>query len=521
LHGHTGPGLPLPDRLARDRPAIVLAPVERDEQDGVLRRGDRIVVLVPAGLVLRQLVEDHARGRELEQAAALVHRDEVAVGSARDAEGQVDRAVVPDHAAAPIDGDVAGEPALRVQVEQHQWGIGRASGRERDGREIGRQGTGRELASERRPGIAIGGDRARLVLVRAAGAEPGQRNDLGVGGPVAADAKPRRAGGPVLDLDGGRRVEPQVQGAEDRSAGLDHLRAQDARAGLAPAFDGGVARRAQRQQRERERERVSGRHGARVDPASGRGEGWRVHTGLPVEGPERDTLWERPSPAAADSSTPGPPGARPLHDPPMNVVQVGLVLDTERREPAALLDVWPTLGDVACAANADGVSVTVVQAAHRDALIERGGVTFHFVSGDSTRTVMRRVVARAVELRPEVLHVQGLSFPIHTNVLTRAFPHVPILVQDHGSRPPVWWKRPLHRWGLAGIAGVAFTAREQAAPFVAAGVLRPDLPVLEVLESSSWLTPGDRDAARRATGLYGEPCLAWVGRLDANKDPLT
>jgi len=205
----------------------------------------------------------------------------------------------------------------------------------------------------------------------------------------------------------------------------------------------------------------------------------------------------------------------------MHAVQIGWVLDPERREPAALLDAWPTLRDVACAANADGVRVTVIQAAHRDAVIECGAVTFHFVAGASTRAVMRRVIARAAKLRPDVLHVQGLAFPLQIRALTRAFPHTPVLVQDHGSRPPARWKRPLHRWGLAGIAGVAFTAREQAAPFIVAGILRPDVPVFEVLESSSLFTPGDRDAARRATGVYGDPCLAWVGRLDANKDPLT
>ncbi len=53
------------------------------------------------------------------------------------------------------------------------------------------------------------------------------------------------------------------------------------------------------------------------------------------------------------------------------------------------------------------------------------------------------------------------------------------------------------------------------------GVLRADLPVFEVLESSSRFTPGDRDSARHTTGLHGDPCLVWVGRLDANKDPLT
>jgi glycosyltransferase involved in cell wall biosynthesis len=68
---------------------------------------------------------------------------------------------------------------------------------------------------------------------------------------------------------------------------------------------------------------------------------------------------------------------------------------------------------------------------------------------------------------------------------------------------------------------VAFTHRDQARPFVQAGVLPPSLPVFEVLESSSRFTPGDGGEARRATGLAGDPCLLWVGHLDRNKDPLS
>jgi glycosyltransferase involved in cell wall biosynthesis len=40
------------------------------------------------------------------------------------------------------------------------------------------------------------------------------------------------------------------------------------------------------------------------------------------------------------------------------------------------------------------------------------------------------------------------------------------------------------------------------------------------LESSSAFTPGDQRVARRATGLFGDPCLLWTGHLDSNKDPL-
>ncbi|HEX7091715.1 MAG TPA: glycosyltransferase family 4 protein [Longimicrobiales bacterium] len=205
----------------------------------------------------------------------------------------------------------------------------------------------------------------------------------------------------------------------------------------------------------------------------------------------------------------------------MHVTQVIWVLDPLRREPAALLEAWPTLCDVACAAAAPDVSISVVLAAQRPAVIERGGVRIHFVRGGGRAGVVRSILRRVAALRPDLLHVHGLSFPLQTRALARAFPAIPVLVQDHGSRPPVGWRRALHRWGYARIAGAAFTARAQAEAFLAARVLRADLPVFEVLESSSHFTPGDRAAARAATGIDGDPCLLWVGRLDANKDPLT
>ena len=40
-------------------------------------------------------------------------------------------------------------------------------------------------------------------------------------------------------------------------------------------------------------------------------------------------------------------------------------------------------------------------------------------------------------------------------------------------------------------------------------------------ESSTRFTPGDQADARSATGVYGDPAVLWIGRLDANKDPLT
>jgi glycosyltransferase involved in cell wall biosynthesis len=199
----------------------------------------------------------------------------------------------------------------------------------------------------------------------------------------------------------------------------------------------------------------------------------------------------------------------------LRVVQVGFHADVERRPADALLRAWPTLPAVATAVARAGVECAVVQTAHRDESLEQSGVPFHFL-GDA-----RRVRERVVALKPDVVHVNGLQHPRAALRLAAALRGVPVLVQDHGSVPPVGWRRHAWRWAFAPVAGVAFTAREQAAPFVAAGVLRRDVPVFEVLESSTAFTPGDRDAARRATGMFGDPCFLWAGRLDANKDPLT
>ncbi|MGH7506350.1 MAG: glycosyltransferase family 4 protein, partial [Longimicrobiales bacterium] len=79
----------------------------------------------------------------------------------------------------------------------------------------------------------------------------------------------------------------------------------------------------------------------------------------------------------------------------------------------------------------------------------------------------------------------------------------------------------IHRWGLARVAAVGFTARAQADAFFTAHALPPDIRIVELLESSSDFMPGDLAAAREETGLDGDPCLLWLGHLDENKDPIT
>jgi glycosyltransferase involved in cell wall biosynthesis len=210
----------------------------------------------------------------------------------------------------------------------------------------------------------------------------------------------------------------------------------------------------------------------------------------------------------------------------VRVVHLSSLRDPFRRYGAELLDAWPTLTAVAGAAARAGVEVTVVQAGWRDEVLERAGVAVHFVAERGgallpprlSTAVPLRLLARARALRPDVIHFHGLGFPAPIRMASRI---APVLVQDHSDRVPPPSRRALRRWGLARASAVAFTTRELAEPFVAAGVLPREMPVFEVLESSTTLTPGDVDAARAAAGVHGDPCVVSVGRLKEGKDPLT
>lgn len=189
-----------------------------------------------------------------------------------------------------------------------------------------------------------------------------------------------------------------------------------------------------------------------------------------------------------------------------------------------VLGQWHSLVDIAEVAASGGTRVTVVQAAARDDRLTRNGIDYHFVDiGGLSRTTGRgrRFAGLLVDIKADVLHANGLGFAEDAFAVSQCLPQLPILVQDHADRPPRWWRRPQWRRWYAAVSGVAFTALEQAQPFSAAGLFGPQVRLFAIPESSCRFTPGSRVQARAETGLYGDPCVLWIGHLSPGKDPLT
>jgi glycosyltransferase involved in cell wall biosynthesis len=208
----------------------------------------------------------------------------------------------------------------------------------------------------------------------------------------------------------------------------------------------------------------------------------------------------------------------------LHVAQINFIPPPASWEPDEVFLHWPSLPDVAAAVCRSGTRVTVIQLASRAARVERDGVDYRFesIEGAPRPADRGRLVARMLEsLDVDVIHVNGLGFAEETFALAGRMPGVPIVLQDHANRLPRWWQRPLWRRWYRVASGVAFTAVEQARPFVDAGLFDASLPMFAIPESSSHFEPGSRARARFEMGLHGDPCVLWVGHLNGNKDPLT
>lgn len=208
----------------------------------------------------------------------------------------------------------------------------------------------------------------------------------------------------------------------------------------------------------------------------------------------------------------------------LHVAQISFFSDPRGRLPAELLAAWPTMVDVAEAASRAAVRISVVQACPHTEHFERNGVEYHFLPfGKAAPARLQPAAFRELlqRLAADVFHVQGLDYPRQVLALADLERGTPIILQDHATRIPRFWRRPVLRRCTSAVAGIAFCALDQAQPLIKAGLVSSNAQLYEIAESTCRFIPGDQKEARRITAIGGNPAILWVGHLDANKDPLT
>jgi glycosyltransferase involved in cell wall biosynthesis len=211
--------------------------------------------------------------------------------------------------------------------------------------------------------------------------------------------------------------------------------------------------------------------------------------------------------------------------------------------PEAMLASYPLLRALPAELAARGHAVVVLQHAPAGAVRSLAGARYEWIAagrlaraagraldrwkpryGPAYYEINRPLLRRLRQLRPEVVHLFGLTMDLHLALVVREVRRlgVPLVVHYHGGLPAVRRRHlRLQRHNLHAIDRALFTARDQARPWIDAGLLPGWERVVQVAETSSPFRGLPREAARARTGMLGDPVCLSAGRLHPIKDPLT
>jgi glycosyltransferase involved in cell wall biosynthesis len=127
----------------------------------------------------------------------------------------------------------------------------------------------------------------------------------------------------------------------------------------------------------------------------------------------------------------------------------------------------------------------------------------------------------ARELKPDVVLVRGLHFPLQVIQLRRAIGSKPrIILENHFDRVPDGIKRILHKIASRSVDAYHFISEGNAREWIDSGIIKRE-KLVEIPAGTANLVAEDKEAGKRRLGLSGTINFLWVGSLSKRKDPLT
>ena len=122
---------------------------------------------------------------------------------------------------------------------------------------------------------------------------------------------------------------------------------------------------------------------------------------------------------------------------------------------------------------------------------------------------------------PDIVLVHGFIFPLQIIQLRLALGRkAKIIVQNHAEKPTSGIRSFFQRIADRCISAYFFTSAEMALEWVERGIIKQGKKVVEVMEVSSVFWYNEEDRKKRLSDVKATTFL-WVGRLNANKDPIT
>jgi glycosyltransferase involved in cell wall biosynthesis len=164
--------------------------------------------------------------------------------------------------------------------------------------------------------------------------------------------------------------------------------------------------------------------------------------------------------------------------------------------------------------------VTSIERISYQGELRKNGVNYRFIHLKSKVVrfpwEMHQYIKR---LQPDVVLVNGLIFPLQLIQLRKTLgKKVKILVLHRGERPFTGVKGWLQKMADRSVDGYFFSSSEFGNGW------KENIntsKIHEIVQASSAFISKDRQLARKQLQIRGERIFLWVGRLDANKDPVT
>ena len=123
---------------------------------------------------------------------------------------------------------------------------------------------------------------------------------------------------------------------------------------------------------------------------------------------------------------------------------------------------------------------------------------------------------------PDIILVNGFIFPFQLIQLRLQVGKSPgVLVINRSEKPGTGLRRWLQKLADRFVTAYLFPSELDGKKWVEKGIIKNSNKIKEVMHASSNLKQGNKNLERERAGIDGDPLFLWVGRLDANKDPLT
>ncbi|MEP7255239.1 MAG: glycosyltransferase family 4 protein [Ferruginibacter sp.] len=154
--------------------------------------------------------------------------------------------------------------------------------------------------------------------------------------------------------------------------------------------------------------------------------------------------------------------------------------------------------------------------------LERKGVAYHFLNFKIPKLYFPRQLHSYIKrMQPDIVFVNGLIFPLQVIQLRLKLGNrVKIIVWHRSEKPFTGIKKYLQQLADKCVNAYLFTSLEFGKQWIEKDNI-DQKKIREVMHGSSGFCPEDKAAARTGLSIAGSLIFLWIGRLNANKDPLT